>query len=80
VCRIRASITFVVGFRVVRCVPTDVAVADRTWQLTSVYGAAGNRLPRSDRLHYVSGPQLPTKDTSVNVTSSRRGTRTTSNG
>ena len=30
--------------------------------------------------HYVSGPQFPTNDVSVNVTSSRRGTRTTSNG
>jgi creatinine amidohydrolase len=37
-----------VRFGVIRCVSPEVAVADGKWELTGVYDAAGNLMPRGD--------------------------------
>jgi uncharacterized protein (TIGR02246 family) len=37
-----------VRFGVIRCVSPDVAVADGKWELTGVYDATGNLMPRGD--------------------------------
>ena len=56
-----------------------LTLASVTVCVLGVFGAWVRRLARLER-DYAPSPQLPTSETSSNLTASRRGTRTTSNG